>query len=191
MNPITKFKNWYELETERTTVSVPSACCLSSIGLDGYPNARFVSLKEIIGDAFMITGPITSRKGMELLNNPKASLVFWWTETERQVRIQGTAAQIDDDLADAYFKERNKASQLVSHISKQGESIEDPESFRQLFEEQEAGFRQREIPRPNNWSGFAITPTRIEFLEFKESRLHHRELFERVKESWKSTFLQP
>jgi len=179
------------LETKRTSVSIPSACCLSSFGLNGYPNARVVSLKEIIEDTFIITGPLASRKGKELLNNPKVSLVFWWTETGRQVRIQGEATQIDDELANIYFKERNKESQIVSQISKQGEPIEDLKSFLELFEEKSKKLHQREILRPEGWSGFSITPKRIEFLDFKESRLHHRELFERREETWSSTFLQP
>lgn len=89
MNPFSKFEEWYKEELFKTSVSIPSACCLSTTGLDGYPNARFVSLKSLIDESFVFTGSSDSRKGLELETIPKAALTFWWTETERQVRIQG------------------------------------------------------------------------------------------------------
>ncbi|MBC8754834.1 pyridoxal 5'-phosphate synthase [Kordia sp. YSTF-M3] len=191
MNPIEKFKNWYDEETEKSTVRIPSACCLTSIGMDGYPNSRFVSLKEILENKFVITGPLNSKKGIELLANPKASLTFWWTETERQIRVQGDAVQIEDALADIYFKARSKASQIVSQISKQGVEIENITELITKFEQQEANSPDIEIQRPTEWSGFYIIPKRIEFMEFKKSRLHFRELFTSENNHWKKTFLQP
>jgi pyridoxamine 5'-phosphate oxidase len=191
MNPIEKFKKWYEEETEKSSVSIPSACCLSSMGLDGYPNARFVSLKEVIENKFVITGPLNSKKGIELRANPKASLTFWWTETERQIRIQGDSVQIENKLADIYFRERNKESQIVSQISDQGAEIKNLAGFITVFEKQKIAYTNIEINRPNNWSGFYIIPKRIEFMEFKKSRLHFRELFTNENDTWNKIILQP
>lgn len=191
MNPIDLFKQWHQQETDTNSVTLPSACCLSSIGLDGYPNSRFVSLKEIIDDAFVITGSLTSRKGIELLQNSKASLTFWWSETARQVRIQGDALQIENELADAYFSKRNKASQLVSTLSEQGANIEHLAELKALIEKKQLETENTQILRPKEWSGFYIVPKRIEFMEFKLSRFHLRELYTRENDRWNSKLLQP
>lgn len=191
MNPIEQFEKWYKEETEKSSVRIPSACCLTSIGIDGYPNSRFVSLKEILENKFVITGPLNSKKGKELLSNPKTSLTFWWTETERQIRIQGNSIQIENELADKYFKERNKESQIVSQISQQGSVIEDLTELNALFEKRKIEYVDVEINRPSEWSGFYIIPKRIEFMAFKKSRFHFRELFTKKNNSWNKVILQP
>jgi pyridoxamine 5'-phosphate oxidase len=191
MNPIEKFKKWYEEETEKSSVRIPSACCLTSIGIDGYPNSRFVSLKEILENKFIITGPLNSKKGIELLSNPKTSLTFWWTETERQIRVQGDSVQIEKELADKYFKERNRESQIVSQISQQGNETENLTELIALFEKQKTEDAFAEINRPPEWSGFYIIPKRIEFMEFKKNRFHFRELFTNQNNIWNKIILQP
>ncbi len=191
MNPLKKFKTWYKEETDKSSSSIPSACCLTSIGLDGYPNSRFVSLKEVIGSHFVVTGSMTSRKGIELRSNPKTSLTFWWTATERQIRIQGDAQQIEDELANTYFKSRSKASQIVSQISKQGHKTENLSELMTRFEKKKAAYKNVEIDRPNDWSGFYIIPKRIEFMEFKKSRFHIRELFTNDNNHWDKVVLEP
>jgi len=191
MNPITKFTAWYKEETEKSSVRIPSACCLTSIGLDGYPNSRVVSLKEIIENKFVITGPLNSKKGIELLTNPKAALTFWWAVTERQVRVQGDAIQINDDLADRYFKARNKESQIISQISNQGMALDDLAALTALFEKQKTAYGIAEVERPVQWSGFFILPKRMEFMEFKKSRFHLRELFTKEGKDWTKILIQP
>ncbi len=191
MIPIEKFKKWYEEEIEKSSVRIPSACCLTSIGIDGYPNSRFVSLKEIVDNKFVITGPLNSKKGIELLSNPKASLTFWWTETERQIRIQGDSVQIENERADMYFRERNKESQIVSKISKQGAEIKSLTELTNLFENLKSEYIDAEITRPAEWSGFYIIPKRIEFMEFSKSRFHFRELFTKENGFWNKVILQP
>ncbi len=191
MNPIEKFKKWIKEETEKSSVRIPSACCLTSIGLNGYPNSRFVSLKEILDNKFVITGSLNSKKGIELLANPKSSLTFWWTETERQIRIQGNSVQIENELADKYFRERNKESQIVSQISKQGTEIGNLAELIKLFQKQKIEYNNIEISRPNDWSGFYVIPKRIEFMEFKKNRFHFRELFTFEDDNWNKIILQP
>src|SRR5688500_19977851 len=118
MNPLALFMDWYTRQLQVTRASIPSACCLSTLGLDNFPNARFVSLKEIANDAFVVTGPLSSRKGLEIHHSNKVALTFWWAETERQVRIQGEATRIPDKLADKYFAERSQEAQVVSLVSR-------------------------------------------------------------------------
>jgi len=189
-NPIIKFEEWYQQELNKTNVTIPSACCLSTLGLDNYPNARIVSLKEVNEKGFVITGSKNSRKGLELQHNKKASLTFWWTETERQVRLQGGIEWIPDELADKYFSERGKDSQVVSQVSHQGNILENPDALEKLFEMKKEEYDD-EVPRPKDWTGFVIIPKRIEFMEFKKSRFHHRELFIKGRKGWVKNYLQP
>lgn len=191
MSPIELFNKWYNEELNLTTVKIPSACCLSTIGIDGFPNARFVSLKEVTSNHFIITGPTTSRKGIEINSNNKVALTFWWTETERQVRIQGTATKISEKLADKYFAERNRESQIVSIISNQGKEIKNIDMLIQKYSEAEKQFFNIKLKRPEDWGGYLIEPLRIEFLEFKPNRFHERKLYEFSNRNWSLKQLQP
>ncbi len=190
-NPIGIFKQWYKEEQTLSKVRIPSACCLSTNGLDGFPNARFVSLKDILTDCFIITGTQTSRKGIELNHSEQAALSFWWVETERQVRIQGIASKIADQLADKYFSERNKDSQIVSIVSNQGEKLHNIEELINAYENLECKNKNTPLSRPNNWGGYSIEPIRIEFLTFKETRFHERMLYENQNGNWELTQLKP
>ncbi len=190
-NPIIQFNTWYQEERSLSKVRIPSACCLSTIGQDGFPNSRFVSLKETQEEAFIITGTLNSRKGRELSAIPKASITFWWTETERQVRIQGIVRPISNEAADAYFFQRNQDSQIVSTIFNQGEDIESLQQLNLRFEKAKAELQDQNVNRPEQWSGFRIEPIRIEFMEFKATRLHERTLFTKQEGAWQKTFLQP
>lgn len=191
MNPIKKFENWYTEEKQQNNNDNLSACCLTSIGFDGYPNSRFVSLKTIIDDSFVITGSLNSRKGIELIKNPKSSLIFWWQKTERQVRIQGDAVEIETELANKYFSERSKESKIVSSICTQGKVSEDIVKLEHLFHKKTIELKESDIIKPENWSGFYIIPKRIELMEFRKSRFHLRELYTRKDEGWICNNLEP
>jgi pyridoxamine 5'-phosphate oxidase len=190
-NPIEIFKHWFQKEQALSKVRIPSACCLSTIGLDGYPNARFVSLKDILNNHFIITGTQTSRKGIEIDNTEKVALTFWWTETEKQVRIQGNATKITEQLADDYFSARNRDSQLVSKVSNQGEELFNIEKLITAYENLELTHKNKPLTRPQNWGGYSIEPIRVELLSFKETRFHERELYEKENSDWKIKKLMP
>lgn len=191
MEPFGLFQKWYQEEKDQTESGLPSACCLSTTGTDGYPNARFVSLKEIRSGGFIITGPLNSRKGRELEETPRAALTFWWPHTERQVRIQGDAAQITPEEADRYFSERSRDAKIVSRVSRQGKPVRDPEILTAEFNRFKKETGGSEISRPGNWGGFNITPVRMEFLTFRENRLHERILYEQNGSEWTTRYLQP
>jgi pyridoxamine 5'-phosphate oxidase len=188
-NPIEIFKQLFNEELKLSNAKIPSACCFSTNGLDGFPNARFVSLKDITDHCFIVTGSLTSRKGIEINHSEKVALTFWWTETEKQVRVQGIATKISNELADKYFFERNLDSQIVSIVSNQGAEIQKTEELVTAYENMETESKNKQLIRPNNWGGYLIEPIRIEFLEFKETRFHDRKLYEN--ENWKVTKLQP
>lgn len=188
---IEHFNTWFKEELNVTKVRIPTACCLSTIGLDGFPNARFVSLKDVVENNFIVTGPLTSKKGNEINATNKVALTFWWTETERQVRIQGHATKITEQLADKYFAERNRDSQIVSIVSEQGQEIENIEMLTKKYENIEVNFSNKTLVRPENWGGYLIAPVRVEFLEFKPTRFHERMLFELTNEQWTIKQIQP
>lgn len=190
-NPIIIFKKWFDEELNLTKVRIPSACCLSTIGIDNYPNARFVSFKDVTENNFIVTGTLTSRKGLEIKETDKVALTFWWTETERQIRIQGNAKVISKELADKYFAERNRDSQIVSIVSNQGQELNDFETLNKKYQETETNFSDQLLTRPENWGGYSIQPIRIEFLEFKPTRFHDRKLYKLTNGQWTKTELQP
>jgi pyridoxamine 5'-phosphate oxidase len=190
-SPIAIFKQLYDQELKKTSVRIPSACCLSTIGDDGFPNSRFVSLKDIFNNDFIITGTLTSRKGIEIESSEKVSLTFWWAETEKQIRVQGNAFRISKQLADKYFSERNRDSQIVSVASMQGQELFNKEELTLKYNEIELTNYNKEIDRPENWGGFRIEPIRIEFLEFKPTRFHERTLYELINQEWKTKKVQP
>ena len=187
--PITLFSEWFQKELNLTKVQIPTAVCLSTIGIDNFPNARFVSFKEIINESFIVTGPLNSRKGIEIKSNDKVALTFWWTETERQIRIQGIATEINNQLADKYFYERSANSKVVSSICEQGKEIDNLERLEKQILKKVA--EDKIITRPKNWSGFSIKPLRIEFMEFKKTRFHDRKLFQFNNGEWNMNQIQP
>ncbi|WP_298520460.1 pyridoxal 5'-phosphate synthase [uncultured Kordia sp.] len=191
MNPLNLFITWLEEERQQQELRFPMACCLSTIGVDGYPNARFVSLKEVTPEGFIITGTLSSQKGRELKQNPTAALTFWWTATERQVRIQGDVFEISKSQAIQYFKERNRDSQLVSTVFDQGKKIESFEILNEIFQQKKEALTTETIELPDDWSGICIRPKRIEFMDFKTSRLHERTVFEGEIDNWTSYCIQP
>ena len=189
MHPIELFTKWINKEKELSEVGIPTAVCLSTNGIDGFPNARIVSLKDIVENNFVITGSLNSRKGIEMENNNKVALTFWWTETERQVRVQGTVFKLSNELSDRYFNSRDISSQAVSSVCEQGKEIDDL----RIIEDQITNIllTKKPVLRPSEWRGLLIKPFRIEFMEFKKTRFHKRKLYEFDKGIWKMKQIQP
>ena len=169
MNPISLFEQWFSEELKQSPLDLPAACCLSTLSEDGYPNARFVSLKKITETSFVITGPMDARKGKEMGHSPKAALTFWWATTKRQVRIQGDVSKIPEAEAAIYFQKRHKDAKIVSSIFDQGKTVESIATLQQVFEIEKKKLKTDFIARPEQWSGIYLTPIRIEFMEFKKS----------------------
>lgn len=190
-NPIMLFNQLYEEELKLSEVTIPSACCFSTIGLDGYPNSRFVSCKEILDDKFIITGSKTARKGQEVQHNAKVSLTFWWTSTNVQVRVQGNINELDKEFSHKYFQERNRESQIVSMISDQGEILSNINQLEDKYHEISLQYSHKELPTPISFAAWEINPLRIEFLIFSDARFHQRTLYQKTVNGWESCHLQP
>lgn len=191
MDPIQKFQKWYSKELQESDSIIPSACCLSTIGLDGYPNARFVSLKKVTLDGFVITGPLNSMKGLEISKIPKVALTFWWPSTKKQIRIQGIVRMMDPSEADKYFQQRPKHAQVISSICQQGSPYINIGEIREKVDDFSNLYNDQNIPRPEQWGGFTIQPARIEFMSFSADRFHERVLYSKKNNSWEDQFIQP
>lgn len=189
--PQIQFAKYIEAVSDAVGRELAAHCCLSTIGLDGYPNARFVALKEIKADSFIITGSLASRKGIEIEANPGVALTFWWSSIGVQVRIQGDAEPISAELANGYFQKRSRLSQLSAIASNQGEYLINGLDLQKEMDRIDEEYREQQLQMPRGWGGLAIEPIRVEFLEFSDSRLHHRTLYQKIDNHWTSDELQP
>ena len=190
LNPLIQFKKWMA-EAIKAEALEPNAMCLSTLGEDGFPNARIVLLKDL-DDGFVFFTNYQSRKGIELENYPKASLTFFWPEIERQVRVIGNVTKISKEQSDAYFLSRPYSSQLGAWASPQSQEISGREILDSLQTEVEKKFLESPITRPPHWGGYRLLPHRVEFWQGRPSRLHDRLCFDRAATSdWKIRRLAP
>lgn len=187
--PIERFRQWWA--EARAGRELAEACCLSTIGLDGWPNARFVALKEVTSQGFVVAGPLDSRKGQELERENRAALTFWWPEVLRQVRVQGDAHPITGEAADRIFAQRDRNAQLLAWASRQGQPLTDRWDLEARIKEFEQRFGDTPVPRPSSWGGYCVAPIRVEFLEFRQDRTHERVEFRLQDGVWADILLQP
>ena len=173
-NPIEQFQHWWQ-DVLAADVPEPNGMTLATCTPEGRPSARIVLLKGFDARGFCFYTNYTSRKGQELIQNPYAALVFWWEPLERQVRIEGTVAQLPPAESDDYFKSRPKGSRLGAWASPQSEEISGRDVLIHNQTALEAEYAHTEdVPRPPHWGGFRLEPTRIEFWQGRSSRLHDR-----------------
>lgn len=172
IDPLRQFKLWLDEAIDAEALEV-NAMCLSTIGLNGFPNGRIVLLKEL-DHGFVFFTNYESEKGNELKENPKASLTFLWAEIERQVRVIGEVAKISDKESDEYFFSRPFGSQIGAWASPQSREIADREVIEENQRSLEEKFTPSNMVRPSHWGGYRLVPHRIEFWQGRPSRLHDR-----------------
>ena len=172
-DPIEQFTKWFN-DAVASEIVEPNILTLATASADGFPSARTVLLKGYDARGFVFYTNQQSRKGRELAENPRASLVFWWDRLERQVVIQGTVTPVPDDEADDYFHSRPRGSQLGAWASRQSTVIESREVLERRVEELEKEYEGKEIPRPEYWGGYVVKPLSIEFWQGRPNRLHDR-----------------
>lgn len=168
-----------------------TAVTLATAGPDGRPSARTVLLKHFDERGFVVYTNLTSRKGIQIRDNPQAALLFLWQSLARQVRIEGPVEQVDDAEADAYWATRPRESQLGAWASEQSAPLDRRETYEQRLDEYRQRFAGVEVPRPPFWSGLRIVPDRIEFWHEREYRQHERELIWFDGDRWQWTLLNP
>jgi pyridoxamine 5'-phosphate oxidase len=187
--PFSRFGEWLAA-AEAGEPNDPNAMAVATVGPDGAPSLRVVLLKAWDERGFVFYTNLDSQKGSELAGNPHVHLNFHWKSLQRQVRIGGTAALVDDAEADAYFASRPRDSQLGAWASLQSRPLPDRGTFEARIAEMAARF-PGEVPRPPRWSGWRVTPSRIEFWQAHEARWHEREVYQRTADGWHHGLVYP
>jgi pyridoxamine 5'-phosphate oxidase len=172
-DPIKQFAKWWE-EALEAKIDEVNAMTLATASADGFPSARIVLLKNFSEKGFSFYTNYKSFKGRQLEENPKACLVFFWKELERQVRITGLVEKLDNVSNDIYFYSRPTASQVGALVSPQSQVIKDRESLHQQFLALQKEYEGKKIDRPLHWGGFLVNPVIIEFWQGQPGRLHDR-----------------
>jgi pyridoxamine 5'-phosphate oxidase len=187
-DPIEQFANWFSDAEEATTLA--DAMTLATVDADGSPDARMVLLKGFGPDGFRYFTNYESAKGEQLGANPRAALVLYWRELDRQVRIRGTVERLSPEDSDAYFASRPRDSQIAAAISPQSRPIEREELDRR-YGELELDLGESSPARPEHWGGYLLRPEAIEFWQGRDSRMHDRFRYTRQDGSWKIERLAP
>lgn len=190
-DPISLFDEWFQAASQ-VGLPEPAAAALATTGPDGRPSVRMVLVRGTDSRGFVFYTNLESRKGLELGGGAPVSLCFYWPPLARQVRIEGTVSPVTEAEADAYWATRPRPSQVAAWASPQSRPL--PGGRAELlrrFAEMERTFDGAPVPRPAHWSGFRVTPERIEFWEGRENRLHDRLLFRREGERWTLETLAP
>lgn len=178
-NPIRQFQTWYDEVrasgvSEQDTISMT----LATTGTDGQPSARIVLLKSFDDRGFVFYTNYQSRKGQELSENPRASLLFYWPQLWRQVRIEGVVEKVSPAESEAYFQSRPLGSKLGAWASNQSQVVDQRETLEARFAELQKRFGE-DIPRPEHWGGYRLKPNSIEFWQGRDNRLHDRLRYQR------------
>lgn len=190
-DPISLFQRWFS-EAVGSGSRLPDAATLATATKDGRPSARMVLLKQVDERGFVFYTNYRSSKARELEENPRAALVCYWVQLDRQVRVEGSVEKISPEESDEYFRTRPRESQLGALASPQSEVIESREVLERRFRELDESFQGREVVRPEHWGGYRIRPERIEFWSSRPGRLHDRILYERQPDgSWAISRLAP
>jgi pyridoxamine 5'-phosphate oxidase len=190
VSPLKQFEIWFN-EALNAKIDEPNAMVLSTLDLENQPQARIVLLKELSEEGFTFFTNYDSNKGIELKNEPKASLLFFWKELERQVRIIGSVHKINREKSEQYFHSRPVGSQIGAHVSPQSKVIESRNFLEEKTKYLEEKYKNSTVPLPENWGGFNLKPSKFEFWQGRSNRLHDRILYTLSNENWVIERLAP
>ena len=190
-DPHVQFERWFT-EAGAAGIPHPEAMTLATATSDGAPSARMVLLKGHDERGFAFYTNRESRKGVELAANPRAALVFhWYAPRERQVRVEGSAEELDDDASAAYFATRPHAARLAAWASPQSRPVAGRAELERRYEELATRFGEGDVPLPPFWGGYVVIPDALEFWQGREHRFHDRVRYERRAAGWQRERLGP
>ncbi len=189
-NPLDQFKVWWD-EVIKSGIDEPNAMNLSTCSTDGKPSSRIVLLKEVNEKGFIFFTNYDSRKGKEMRQNNFVSILFFWKELERQVRIEGKVEQIPAAKSDEYFASRPRESQVGAWSSPQSEVIESRSVLEKNEKQYADRFQDQNIERPKHWGGYLVIPHQIEFWQGRPGRLHDRLRYSLREKQWVIERLAP
>ena len=190
-NPFKQFENWYK-QAYKLGDEDASAMALATASSSGKPSLRTVFLRGFDKKGFCFYTNYNSRKGKELRENSNACLLFFWRETQQQIKIEGRVEKLSAKESDKYFASRPRGSQIGAWASPQSRTIGNRETLNELVKLYTQLFEGKKIPRPYHWGGYRLIPACFEFWQGRESRLHDRIVFTKQKRGkWKMERLSP
>jgi pyridoxamine 5'-phosphate oxidase len=189
-DPIKQFQLWFD-DAKAAKLPMPEAMTLATATPEGRPSARMVLLKQVDHDGFVFFTNYNSSKATQLDANPYAALVFYWSQLDRQVRVEGSITKTSAPESCEYFLTRPRESQIGAWASEQSQAISSRDVLEQRARELEEKYRDREVDYPEHWGGYRLKPERIEFWKSRIGRLHDRIVYKRDGDGWTITRLAP
>lgn len=189
-DPVAQFAAWL-FRARHAELIEPTAMTLATSTREGRPSARIVLLKSFGPDGFVFFTDYRSRKSEELLDNPRAALLFYWDVLERQVRILGNVAKLSREQSESYFRTRPVGSQLGAWASHQSSVIRNRGVLEDRLREVTERFGEGPVPLPEHWGGWALVPYEFEFWQGRADRLHDRLRYRRHATGWTIDRLSP
>jgi pyridoxamine 5'-phosphate oxidase len=189
-DPVAMFERWYA-DAVAAGLHEPNAMAVATASPEGVPSSRFVLLKGVSADGFVFFTNLGSRKGHELLANPRCALLFPWHPLERQVRVEGHAVELPRADVEAYFSSRPRGSQLGAWASHQSQVVGGRAALDEAYADAEARFDGVDVPVPDEWGGFLVRPERVEFWQGRTGRMHDRLVYRRLDGGWATERLAP
>lgn len=189
-DPLRLFEIWFRRALSSRNLD-PNAMAVTSVSASGRPSSRMVLLRGLDRKGFSFFTNYRSRKGKDLLRRPNASLLFFWPELGRQVRVEGKVQRVTPRESDEYFKTRPRGSQISAWASHQSEVVAGRKVLESRMRELEKLYQGKDVPRPPHWGGYRLIPSSIEFWSGRRDRLHDRLLYKRTGKVWTRVRLAP
>ena len=189
-DPIKQFSEWFVF-ARRARIYQHNAFSLSTCTPDGKPSSRMLLLKGVDPLGLIFYTNYDSRKGGELASNPRASMLFFWSELHRQIRVEGVVDRLDPQSSARYFHSRPRGSQIGAWASLQSRELHRRDELAKRVKEAERMYAGQEVPLPPFWGGFRLRPERFEFWQGRAFRLHDRVCYDRAESAWRKFRLYP
>tara|TARA_Y100001934_G_C12198351_1_gene699903 strand:- start:176 stop:811 length:636 start_codon:yes stop_codon:yes gene_type:complete len=188
-SPMVQFELWFNEVLD--SIIEPTAMVLSTYSQKKGVNSRVVLLKELKTDGFVFYTNYNSLKAEQIKQNPYVSLLFFWPNFQRQIRVRGLVEKMSSQSSINYFKQRPRKSQIAAWASSQSTVVDNRFVLESLFHDFEKKFKNKTIPKPPYWGGYKVVPSSVEFWQGRESRMHDRFLYEKNNNKWVISRLQP